>query len=103
MNLLHNAFKFTHVGSKVTLRAHEIGDRVLIDVMDHCGGLPPGAAGKIFSPFAQLAKSTTGLGLGLGLSIARLSVEADGGMLSVRDVPGTGCVFTINLPRHTLP
>lgn len=41
--------------------------------------------------------------MGLGLSIDRLSVEADGGMLSVRDVPDTGCVFTINLPRHTLP
>ena len=41
-------------------------------------------------------------GLGLGLAIARRSVEADGGTLSVRDVPGTGCVFTISLARHEL-
>jgi signal transduction histidine kinase len=34
------------------------------------------------------------------LSIARSSVEADGGVLAVQDVPGTGCVFTITLPRH---
>jgi signal transduction histidine kinase len=38
--------------------------------------------------------------LGLGLSIARQSVEAFGGTLTVRDLPGTGCVFTINLRRH---
>ena len=102
MNLLHNALKFTHAHSEVTLHAHATGDRVLIDVEDHCGGLPPGAAEKMFSPFTQLTKDTTGMGLGLGLSIARRNVEADGGTLSVRDVPGTGCVFTINLARHTL-
>jgi signal transduction histidine kinase len=38
----------------------------------------------------------------LGLSIARQSVEADFGTLSVRDVLGTGCVFTISLPRRPL-
>jgi signal transduction histidine kinase len=37
--------------------------------------------------------------LGLGLAISRKSVEADGGEINVRDVPGTGCVFTIELPR----
>lgn len=36
------------------------------------------------------------------LSICRRSVEANGGMLRVRDVPGKGCVFTIDLPRHLL-
>jgi hypothetical protein len=24
-------------------------------------------------------------------------------VLSVRDIPGSGCVFTIDLPRHSLP
>jgi signal transduction histidine kinase len=42
-------------------------------------------------------------GLGLGLSICRRSVEANNGVLSVRDVPGSGCIFTIDLPRHLLP
>jgi signal transduction histidine kinase len=38
----------------------------------------------------------------LGLSIARRSVEANNGVLSVRNLPGLGCVFTIDLPRHCL-
>ena len=40
------------------------------------------------------------IGLGLGLSICRRNVEANSGVLSVRDVPGSGCIFTIDLPRH---
>jgi hypothetical protein len=41
--------------------------------------------------------------LGLGLSICRRSVEANNGALRVRDLPGSGCIFTIDLPRHALP
>lgn len=99
-NLMQNAFKFTHAGSEVTLRAQASGDHVLIDVMDHCGGLPHGSLERMFMPFTQHGANRTGLGL--GLSISRQGVEADAGTLSVRDMPGTGCVFTISLPRHAL-
>ena len=100
MNLLHNAFKFTHRQTEVTLEAYALWERVLIEVKDHCGGLPPGNAEKMFTPFTQRSSDRTGMGL--GLSIARTSVEADGGTLSVRDLPGEGCIFTIDLPRHAL-
>ena len=100
MNLLHNTFKFTHRHTEVTLEAYAAGERILIDVKDHCGGLPPGNAEKMFAPFSQRSGDRTGMGL--GLSIARKSVEADGGLLSVRDRPGAGCIFTIDLPRHSL-
>jgi C4-dicarboxylate-specific signal transduction histidine kinase len=54
----------------------------------------------MFTPFKQ--RSDDKSGLGLGLSIARHSIEADGGTLSVRDVPGAGCVFAMSLPRHVV-
>lgn len=100
VNLLQNAFKFTHPRTEVTLHAYAAGDRVSIDVEDHCGGLPSGFAEKMFKPFTQGSFDRSGLGL--GLSIARRTVEAEGGSLTVRNVPGTGCVFTMSLPRHTL-
>jgi hypothetical protein len=99
-NLLHNAFKFTQPQSEVTLNAYALGDRILIDIKDHCGGLPPGNAEKMFTPFTQRGEDKTGLGL--GLSISRQSVSADGGLLSVTNMPGIGCTFTINLPRCAL-
>ena len=100
-NLLQNAFKFTEHRTEVTLNAYASADRILIDVKDHCGGLPSGDAEKMFLPFTQSSADKSGLGL--GLSICRRSVEANNGVLSVRDLPGTGCVFTIDLPRHLLP
>lgn len=100
VNLLQNASKFTHPGTEVMLSTHVEGDYVSIDVRDHCGGLPPGASARIFRPFVQVGENKSGLGL--GLSIARRSVEANGGVLTVQDLPGTGCVFTIKLPRTTL-
>ena len=100
-NLLQNAFKFTERHTDVSLNAHASGDRVLIEVEDHCGGLPPGAAKRMFQPFVQNGADRTGLGL--GLAICRKSVEANHGVLRVRDRPGSGCVFTIDLPRHPMP
>jgi len=97
-NLLQNAFKFTERDTEVSLAVYSREDRVLIAVADHCGGLPPGDAERMFRPFTQGASDKSGLGL--GLSICRSSVEANNGLLRVRDVPGTGCVFTIDLPRH---
>ncbi len=99
-NLLQNAFKFSHPHSEISLNAYAVADRVLIDVEDQCGGLPPGDAEKMFLPFTQGAQDRTGLGL--GLPISRSSIEANFGVLSVRNIPGIGCVFTIDLPRHSL-
>jgi signal transduction histidine kinase len=99
-NLLQNAFKFTHAGSEVKLRAYATGGRVLIEVEDHCGGLPAGFEEHMFEPFSQAGADRSGLGL--GLTIAQRSVEASLGSLSVKDIPGSGCVFTIDLPRHEI-
>jgi signal transduction histidine kinase len=65
-------------------------------VEDECGGLPPGTAETLFRPFEQ--RGTNRAGLGLGLSISRQAVEADGGKISVRDIPGKGCVFRVEMP-----
>lgn len=99
MNLLQNAFKFTqaHGGRHVSLRVQTADDRVLIEIEDECGGLPPGTPDQLFRPFVQLGTDRSGLGL--GLSISQRSVEASDGRILVRDLPGKGCVFTIDVPQ----
>jgi signal transduction histidine kinase len=97
-NLLQNAFKFTKRHSEVRLYARVDAGRVLIEVEDHCGGLPGGIPEKLLLPFVQSGQDRSGLGL--GLDICRRSVEANHGLLRVRDVPGSGCIFTIDLPLH---
>lgn len=96
-NLLQNAFKFTHPHTEVCLNAYSVGDRILIDVEDHGEGLSAEIAEKMFQPFTQGGADKSGLGL--GLSISRHSVEANDGILSVRNKVDSGCIFTIDLPR----
>jgi hypothetical protein len=100
-NLLQNGFKFTRPNTEVLLSAYAVADRIRIEIEDHCGGLPVGFADNVFLPFNQ--RSSDKSGLGLGLSICRRSIEANNGVLRVLDIPGSGCVFTIELPRQTLP
>jgi signal transduction histidine kinase len=95
-NLLQNAFKFTRPRGHVTLRASATADRVLLEVEDECGGLTAEAE-DLFRPFEQ--RSGNRIGLGLGLSITRKTVQANGGEIRIRNVPGVGCVVTIDLPR----
>ncbi|MDQ1834096.1 sensor histidine kinase [Massilia scottii] len=99
--ILQDAFKFTKPNTEVLLTAYGAADRILIDIRDHCGGLAPGVEETMFLPYSQRGSNRTGSGL--GLTIAQQSINANNGILSVRDVPGTGCIFTVSLPRHTLP
>jgi signal transduction histidine kinase len=78
------------------LHTRLVADRLLIEVEDHCGGLPAGTPDKLLLPFVQSGEDRSGLGL--GLDICRRSVEANKGILRVRDIPGSGCIFTIDLP-----
>jgi len=95
-NLVQNATKFTRPRSHVSLRTRRVAERVLIEVEDQCGGLAQGKAESLFGPFVQHDADRTGVGLGLSISLK--AVEANGGRLAVRDIPGTGCIFTIDLP-----
>jgi len=96
-NLVQNGLKFSSPGSAVTIRVASVPGSVTIAVEDSCGGLPPGKVDELFSPTVQ--KGDDRSGYGLGLSIARQAVEAHSGRIEVRDIPGTGCVFTIKLPQ----
>jgi signal transduction histidine kinase len=73
------------------------GARVHIAVEDECGGLPDGEEKEPFPSSERRAKDRTGL----GLKISRAAVKPDGGEIRVRNVPGKGCVFIIELPVAT--
>jgi signal transduction histidine kinase len=96
MNLLNNAFKFTRPQGRVVLSAYESNGHLIIEVEDECGGIPE-TTGDPFVSFAD-RRGPDRSGLGLGLSIARKAVWAHGGDISIRNMPGKGCVFVVDLP-----
>lgn len=99
-NLLQNAFKFTRPGTTVRLRTTATPAIVSFEVEDECGGLPHDPE-SLLRPFHQQGADRSGLGL--GLSICVKAASSLGGALHVRDLPGKGCVFTIDLPRKPPP
>jgi len=95
-NLAQNALRSTREGGKASLRARRTDGRLVIEVEDECGGLPPGAIDEMFLPFVRGSQPRPGASL--GLSIARRAIEDINGELRVRDLPGQGCVFIVDLP-----
>src|SRR6202034_3986997 len=100
-NLAQNALKFTRPGTTVKLGASTTTDRVLISVEDECGGLPPGRAENLLKPFTQRSHDKSGLGL--GLAICHKAAKAMAGELHIRDLPGKGCICTLDLPKQPPP
>jgi signal transduction histidine kinase len=96
MNLLNNAFKYTPSGGRVFLRARAEEGRALIEVEDECGGIPDSLHDQ-FQAFGD-RRGKDRSGLGLGLSMARKTIKAHAGEISVVNRPGTGCRFVVSLP-----
>jgi K+-sensing histidine kinase KdpD len=96
-NLLRNAFTFTGPRTTVVLRVGASAERVLIEILDECDGLPDGNAKELFRRFEELPDGGTGVGFGLAFS--RWGVEVNGGRIYARNLPDKGCVFTVDLPR----
>jgi len=96
-NLTSNAVKFSCQGGSVVLRALVRGENMVFEVADSCGGLDENALDRLFRPFVQAGDERTGFGL--GLTIARECAEAQGGALTVTNLPTRGCIFTLKLPR----
>jgi CheY-like chemotaxis protein len=98
INLLGNAIKFTPVGGKIELAAHQLGEVVRIEVRDSGPGIPVEAQQRIFESFHQLRQSgEVSEGTGLGLAITRRLVELHGGHLGLESQPGLGSCFYFTL------
>jgi signal transduction histidine kinase len=96
-NLLQNAFKFTRLYGHVRLGIQSTDDRLSIEIEDESGGLLPGAAEALFRPLQRGESDRAGPGR-VGLAVSRQAIEADGGKILLRDIPGKGCVFIVEMP-----
>jgi signal transduction histidine kinase len=96
MNLLHNAFKNTPAGGHVVLRTRPRGRRLVIEIEDQCGGIPE-SKGDLFQDGIS-GNGAARSGIGHGLAIARKAIRAHGGDIHIRNMPGKGCVFTLDMP-----
>jgi signal transduction histidine kinase len=59
-NLLQSGFKFTRKRSAVSLTTRVTAERILFDIEDDCGGLPPGESEELLTPFSQRSTDRSG-------------------------------------------
>jgi len=103
-NLLDNALRHSPVGGRVRVAARRDGKGWQFEVADHGPGVPPEEAERAFERFARAdsARARDGdRGAGLGLPLSLAFARAQGGDLSLVEIPGWGAVFRLWLPGAT--
>lgn len=88
-NLIDNAIRY---GGTANVQLMQESGMAVISIADKGPGLPDDQLEVVFEPFVRLEGSRnrdTG-GVGLGLAIARTIVQAHGGSVILRNLPGGG-------------
>ncbi|WP_205525723.1 ATP-binding protein [Pyxidicoccus trucidator] len=99
LNLVSNAFKFTHEGEiRVELKREDGFAR--LSVRDTGIGIPERELGRVFQRFhrVQGAKGRTHEGSGIGLALVDELAKLHGGSVEVRSVEGEGSTFFVRVP-----
>ncbi|HLX56315.1 MAG TPA: GAF domain-containing protein [Ktedonobacteraceae bacterium] len=92
-NLMTNAIDAMSEGGKITLRAHNAGRFVALEVIDTGVGIPQQNLSKIFDLFYSTKGSS-----GFGLWSAHTNALRNQGDLMVKSQEGQGTTFTLLLP-----
>jgi signal transduction histidine kinase len=95
MNLLTNAVEAIEGRGTIELRTFAADGRVVLEVSDTGGGIPPDVQERIFEPFFT---TKAGTGTGLGLAIVHSLVSRHGGEIEVEARAGGGTTFRVRLP-----
>jgi CheY-like chemotaxis protein len=104
-NLITNAAKFTAEGGHISIEVRSEDDSAVFAVQDSGIGLRQEMLASVFDLFTQDTRTLerAGGGLGIGLTIVKRLVGLHGGSVSVTsEGPGTGCTFSVRLPRYSL-
>jgi signal transduction histidine kinase len=94
LNLLLNALQATPPGGAVQVTAEAGATEVRLTITDQGSGIALEMLERIFDPYFTTKPEGTGLGLPIALRI----IQAHGGTLDVRSIPGQGTTVEVRLP-----
>jgi two-component system, OmpR family, sensor histidine kinase KdpD len=101
-NVIANAIEHSPDDHPIRIGVAELGDRVVVRVVDRGPGVPPDERARIYDAFQRLGDRRPG-GVGLGMAVARGFMVAMGGGLEVDGTPGGGLTVSLSLPRAPTP
>jgi signal transduction histidine kinase len=88
-NLVGNSIAYSPKGTVVTLSAEREGEFVRFCIADQGPGIPEEYHDRVFDRHWQVERGLS-KGHGLGLAVARIFVEANGGVISISEGKGKG-------------
>jgi signal transduction histidine kinase len=96
-NLIDNAVRY---GGVAKVKLEQEAGLAVITISDTGPGLPKDQLEAVFEPYVRLecSRSRDTGGVGLGLAIARTIVQAHGGTVTLRNLPGGGLEASVHLP-----
>lgn len=100
-NLIGNAIKFNPPCGLVTLRLTKQDGKIVFTVKDNGPGLTEEAQKHLFDKFYQADSSHKEEGNGLGLALVKRILVIFGGEITVENISGGGCRFTVLLYQNT--
>ena len=99
LNLLHNAVYFSHDGSDILVKAHQVKDHIIFSIENDGSGIPPEHLLHVFEPFYAYDPSQDGSRhMGLGLTVAKQIVEEHKGNIMISSKEYGTTVITVRLP-----
>jgi len=99
VNIIGNAIKYSHGGSKVFVEAEERGNEIMISIKDTGVGISPEDLPHVFEGFYRgKAGLAAAAGHGIGLAVSKQIVEAHDGSIEVNSELGKGTTFIVSLP-----
>ena len=96
-NLISNAVKFNPQGGLVRMRLEKRGRQIRFMIEDSGPGIGEEEKKRIFDKFYQADNSHKAQGNGLGLALVKRILAFENGEISVENIPGGGCRFTVVL------
>lgn len=97
-NILDNAVKYSHEGSKISIKVTSFNMFCKIDITDTGIGIKEEDLSKIFMRFYRVREVSDFDGVGVGLYLAREIILQDGGYIKVKSKVKVGSTFSVFLP-----
>jgi PAS domain S-box-containing protein len=104
LNLLSNAFKFTHEG-EIVVALRQLGQQAELSVRDTGVGIPAEELPRLFERFHKVrgVRGRALEGSGIGLALVSELVQLHGGSIRAESMPGRGSTFVVSVPLGPAP
>lgn len=99
-NLVANAIKYSYQDGKISIRAYQQENNVIVEITDNGMGMTTEVQESVFNSVTMVSNTGTSneKGTGLGLKLCKEFIEKNKGKIWLKSEPGKGSTFYVSIP-----